>query len=359
MNPQSTTNRRSGQSRQRGLSLIELLVAMTISAVLIFGATQVYVDSRSTYATNEEIARLQETARYAMSAMEADVRMANYWGLTKYAYAISPKQTQTTAASALETQICGTNFAVDLEMTLQADNGTAGYTLGPARTGACNAFNNRPQASDTLTVRRASAFTTTATVAGVLRICSNFNGIGQLQSDTLPCSTSGQGNDLSVNAYYIDRDSDQAANVPSLRRKGLQASNTFADIEVVAGVEDMQVQFGIDPTGGTGDATHVGGTAQYYVDPMTLANWNALLATAQVVSVRIWLLIRADAPEIGFVDGQTYVYGDRGGVVGTTANLASTADAAKAFQPSLNPALSGFRRLLVSRTIQLRNAIGT
>jgi len=34
---------------QRGLSLIELLVAMTIGAVLIFGATQVYVNSRTAY----------------------------------------------------------------------------------------------------------------------------------------------------------------------------------------------------------------------------------------------------------------------------------------------------------------------
>ena len=66
-----------------GLSLIELLVALAIGAVLIFGATQVYVDSRNAYGVNETVARLQETARYAMSVIESDVRMANYWGLLK------------------------------------------------------------------------------------------------------------------------------------------------------------------------------------------------------------------------------------------------------------------------------------
>ena len=42
-------NRRlQGRARARGVSLIELLVAVTIGGLLIFGATQVYVDSRAT-----------------------------------------------------------------------------------------------------------------------------------------------------------------------------------------------------------------------------------------------------------------------------------------------------------------------
>jgi prepilin-type N-terminal cleavage/methylation domain-containing protein len=41
----------------RGVSLIELLVAITIGAVLLFGATQVYVDSRKTYEINNQRGR--------------------------------------------------------------------------------------------------------------------------------------------------------------------------------------------------------------------------------------------------------------------------------------------------------------
>ncbi len=64
--------------RAAGLTLVELLVAMTIGLVLIVGATQVYVDSHAAYAVNVTTARLQENARYAISVLEPDIRMAGY-----------------------------------------------------------------------------------------------------------------------------------------------------------------------------------------------------------------------------------------------------------------------------------------
>ena len=66
----SSTSIAAWPERQQGLSLVELMVALTISVVLIFGATQVYVDSRNAYNVNESIARLQENARYAMSVID-------------------------------------------------------------------------------------------------------------------------------------------------------------------------------------------------------------------------------------------------------------------------------------------------
>src|SRR5258706_8997917 len=116
---------------QRGLSLIELLVAMAIGAVLIFGATQVYVNSRTAYGVNENIARLQETARYAMAVIEPDVRMSNFWGLLKGAGAIAQQALQTQPAAAVApggpANICRSNFAVDVRTNLQGDN--TGYVL--------------------------------------------------------------------------------------------------------------------------------------------------------------------------------------------------------------------------------------
>src|SRR4051812_25783924 len=92
---------RSKHTRQRGFSLIELLVALAIGGILIFGATQAYVDSRNAYATNETVARMQETARYALSVMEPDLRMSNYWGLIKGAETITGKALQTAAVSGM------------------------------------------------------------------------------------------------------------------------------------------------------------------------------------------------------------------------------------------------------------------
>ena len=67
--------------RQNGLSLIELMVSLVIGSFLISGAVFVYMQSRNSFTTNDVMARLQETARYAFSVIEPDVRMSSFWGL--------------------------------------------------------------------------------------------------------------------------------------------------------------------------------------------------------------------------------------------------------------------------------------
>ena len=57
------------------------MLALGIRIFLLAGAIPVFGKSRDQYRTNDAAARLQETARYAMSTLEADLRMANYWGL--------------------------------------------------------------------------------------------------------------------------------------------------------------------------------------------------------------------------------------------------------------------------------------
>ena len=76
MDTQKVTGR-----RQRGVSLIELMVAMLISLFLLLGAVTVFNQSQSTYRASESVARLQETARLAMNVVETDIRMANFWGM--------------------------------------------------------------------------------------------------------------------------------------------------------------------------------------------------------------------------------------------------------------------------------------
>ena len=156
--------------RQAGLSMIELMVAMTIGAVLIFGATQVYLNSTKSYGVNESVARLQETARYAMSIIEPDVRMSNYWGLLKGAGVVFNQAPQTLPPAAVApgaaANACGNNFAVDLNTNLQGDNNA--YVLSATRNPACDALpdlstgipwaTNAVVTADTLTVRRASVF---------------------------------------------------------------------------------------------------------------------------------------------------------------------------------------------------------
>lgn len=361
-NKSSRTKRRS---RQRGLSLIELMVALVIGSVLIFGATQVYVDGRNAYATNETVARLQETARYALSVIEPDVRMANYWGLVKGASLIANQAAQTAGVAAVagwpEVNVCGDNFAADLNTNLQGDNNDYKLSLNNSRKPECDALDGWTTTAvgtaDTLTIRRSVVSQVPpASQNGWLQICSNRLG-GSLYSDggACPGAPAGLVSNLSVNAYYVDQNSAEQNGLPSLRRKALVSEvgkpSRFADQEITSGIEDMQVQFGIDPTGTTGIAT-------------SYVNADAVPLNAQIVSVRIWLLVRADTPEVGFSDDRVYVYGDRSAANAPTADLNNKADFDKPYQPSLSgddsfTSIKRYRRLLISRTIQIRNALGS
>jgi type IV pilus assembly protein PilW len=340
-------DRRRAARTALGFSLIEIMVSLTLAGLLIGGAVEVYSQSSKTYAVHETAARLEENARYVFSVLEPDIRMASYWGLMKGSAGIQGASAQTAAAATAlagaAATLCGNNFGVDLTTTLEGTNDA--YALG------CAAYNNRPMpGADTLTVRRASFVPTTvaAGTAGPLRICSTRLSATLVNvanvATTCPAAPAGAVNDLIVHAYYVDKDSSAAANVPTLYRKSLNATPTFVDEEILPGVEDLQVQFGIDPTGNTGVATQ-------YVDPLAAA---ALPVAAQIVAVRIWLLLRAETPESGFVDNRVYQYANRSTATGTVTSLTVATSARKAYAPR-----DGYRRLLVSRTVMIRNSLGT
>lgn len=60
--------------RQRGFSIVELMVALGISLVLFAGALTIYLTSKGTYVDNERLSRVQETGRIALDVIERDLR---------------------------------------------------------------------------------------------------------------------------------------------------------------------------------------------------------------------------------------------------------------------------------------------
>ena len=88
----------------------------------------------------------------------------------------------------------------------------------------------------------------------------------------------------------------------------------------------MQIQLGID-TDPPGAANR--GAIDRYVNAD-----DPLLATSAVLAVRVWLRIRAERIENGFRDTVTYNYADE----------------------NAGPFLDSFRRVVVSKTIYVRNA---
>lgn len=67
-------------NKQRGLTLVELMVAITVGLILTAGIIQIFVNSKQTYRVEESLSRLQESGRMALDFIANDIRMASYWG---------------------------------------------------------------------------------------------------------------------------------------------------------------------------------------------------------------------------------------------------------------------------------------
>lgn len=66
--------------RQRGLSLIELMIALLLSAMLLWGVLQIFDSNRATIQMSTAFARVQESGRFAMDELAKQIRIADYWG---------------------------------------------------------------------------------------------------------------------------------------------------------------------------------------------------------------------------------------------------------------------------------------
>jgi len=69
--------------KQKGFSLIELMVAMTLGLILLAGVVAIFFSSKVTYMTNEKTGRLQENGRVALDIMSYDLRNSGYLGCAK------------------------------------------------------------------------------------------------------------------------------------------------------------------------------------------------------------------------------------------------------------------------------------
>ena len=314
--------------RQHGMTMVELMVALAVGSFLIVGAVQVYNQSRHAFVINESIARVQETAQFAMDTVEADLRMASNWGRTSRGAAIEGRSLpgNDNPLGLPAPGGCGANWALNLERPLEGANNN--YALPCASVGAAQAL------SDSFTTRRATVGATPLQ-AGRLQIQSSRIQ-GEIFSDgNMPVGfdpITSQTHDLLINSYYVSATSTLIPGVPSLRRKTLVVAGggpAIVDQEVAPGVENIQVQFGVD--------VDEDNTVDRYVNPGDLIFDPAdasFIPGARVITARIWMVVRGLTPETGLQDNVVYQPGD--------VNLGVFND--------------NFRRMQVSKTILLRNA---
>jgi type IV pilus assembly protein PilW len=88
------------RQRQRGVTLVELLVAMLVSLVLMAGIVEIFLSNKRTYRLQEALARVQEDGRFAVEALNRDIRLGGYPqnALPPVAAFPNPASTSVTAA---------------------------------------------------------------------------------------------------------------------------------------------------------------------------------------------------------------------------------------------------------------------
>jgi type IV pilus assembly protein PilW len=324
--------------KQSGMSLVELMISLLIGSILMVGAVSIFLKSKDTYRLNETMGRIQENARLALTMLGPDMRMASFWGRGSDAGVVFGGAGVANAipAGLAIAGSCQQNWAIDIDLAIDGTNNNFPYA-------GCVPFGNGAQpGSDVVVSRHASSISQAVATAGRVQVFSTRTA-GLLFADgiapvTPPGSTSRVA-DLVSHAYYVSQDSGpgpapfgSGVGYPSLRRKALVPGPLVQDEEVSPGIQDLQVQFGVD-TNVVGSPLR--GSVNRWVNPgdpiidPLAAGFNP---NAKIVAVKVWLLVRAHRPEPGFTNTRNYVYADQN----VTFN-------------------DNFRRLLVSETFQLRN----
>jgi type IV pilus assembly protein PilW len=313
----------------RGFSLSELLVALLIGALVVAAALSVFLRSMSDYRLSDRTARLTDNARQALDLLEREIRSAGYWGLTDQGAVIA-------GHAALDAPVpaglnvgggCATNLALDLETAVTSAD--ARYAVDAGHGLVCRAApSGRSQpGADTLTIRRANS-ANAVPERGRLQLSTRRTS-GRLVADGsgAPGANGAELHDLEASVFYVSMDSTQRPGLPSLRRKRLTGGSggpRFEDEELVTGIEDLQIELGLDSMSDADDIV------DHYVDPTTVPPAGAAR------TVRLWVLARAEDTDATYTDALVRRYANR--------ELAAPRD--------------GFRRVLVSRTVLIRNAHG-
>ena len=123
------------KSKQKGVTLVELMVALVIASFLIGGMVLIFLSGRSSFMTQEQVGRMQENGRYAYELIKHEVQNAGYhheaWEVPQLGYGLTVNTVDGSGAApdTLEVQYesdkdCFDNYNTNTVAVVQP-NGTA------------------------------------------------------------------------------------------------------------------------------------------------------------------------------------------------------------------------------------------
>jgi len=236
-------------NRCAGLTLVEILVAMTLMLVVIAGSTAFVTRGRAVHRTGESIARLEEALDAALALLVDEIRLAGYLGLAAPRTPVDGASTLGRAerADLVVAGSCGPSLAHDLAFPIDAVD--AAYAAAPGVAIGCRPSpeGRAMELADTVILRHAGAEAAPAQ-AGRLQLETNLRSASLSANGTSNLGPDARRHDLEVSIFYVSRDSTGRRDWPSLRRKRLVGGTrpAFQDEELVSGIADLQVMLGLD-----------------------------------------------------------------------------------------------------------------
>ncbi len=340
----------SCRSRQAGLSLVELMIAMTLSLMLLTGLVTFFVNASNNQRELQKNASQIENGRYALDSLIQDLHLTGFYGAFA-AYA---------TPSALPDPCDTTESVMLAALGLPIQGYQAGsMTAKPTPPSSCTLLTsaNLAAGSDIVVVRFAEptpilngTTTSFATTSGERYLQAN-PATASIQNGgaTATCSTDALGvaatisrkcaipasvdvcsatctapaaeiRKMNVRIYFVAPCSVPASGtngvctgssddggypIPTLKRLELTSAG-FAIVPVAEGVEYMKIEYGLDNSP-TATNANTGLPGDGVPDAYSLTP--ALADFANAVSVRVDLLVRNSLASAGYTSSKTYKLG--------------------------------------------------
>lgn len=332
--------------RQRGFSIVELMISMTIGLLILMGMTTLFVNNSQAQNEIEKANRQIENGRFGIQVMAGDLRNAGYYGefdpiaLTAPAALVDPCSVDMDDIRlGLTLPVQGYDNGSDAPSCLQdVKSGTDIVAVRHTATcvagvGTCSALGVSGPFFQASTCNNTSELGS-ATVTDHYAI--DLDGSTLDRHDRTCTATAGSGALAPIrryltHIYYVANNDVSGDGIPTLKRAELNVDNGELVITVsplIEGIENIQLEYGLD-------SAATGSTASYSAAPSTVAQWQS------VVSVKLNILARNLEATSGHVDNRDYVLGRKAD--GTDNTVGATSDAYKrhVFQSTIvlpNPA---------------------
>ena len=298
--------------RQLGMTLPELMIGLLLGVLILMGLTSLFVQSKRSFKQDDLIARMQEDARFAMGELRHDVGMAGFWANLLDGTIISEIGTIAAAAGANASLYDYSRALTVVDNGSSADKllgqtlddmvdktdaiaiakvaGVAAATAVADASGSTTDANVKAARDDLLADNGNIAYLQTNCVVGVMTTATDAPNTAA--ATVVPAEYSYWQYDPEI--YWV-RDYALTAGdgIPTLCRKYL-LNGAITTEAVAQGVEDMQIEYGIDNSGDGYADQYVAGPSTDQMD--------------KVISARIYLLMRSVEPDINYTNDHSYAF---------------------------------------------------